>query len=452
MKFIRFFPLISILFFQTLWIGCALKDADDTPRSDIYVQVPIYKQDQYQLGVVKLNTIENFRFLKGSAVQFLTETDVSLNKNQKKKLHGQNPQIQYIRRSDGVFVPTDFISLQLVTLYAAFEKLKTVDEQLGLGGVLKWPRQAAVQAMVLEDKSADTEKNLAMDMKKVTPSSLEDTALFSSELDAYIFVPYTLDGLPLMVNQGVVAHEHFHALFDKLFIEKNQVQLKANKEKTVKAQRVQPGLITGEELMIRAMNEGLADFWSYLIVGDPLFVGRSLESHSAARDLNAKMLENIPSDGDMDLIFMHAEDRNEQLSIAYYYGSQFAKHFKKYMDLLQEDLADSKESDFNKKAQKAIADTISEYALKGSYSPTRMILEIAQKMPKLSEKSCIKWISYLNDPFRSLNCSTYELVDDSEKEKKSNRTESDRKYNPVTETDVKKTISLSLKNKNKEIK
>lgn len=367
-KFIRAIPTYFILFFQIFLVGCTPTDPDDTSKSEIFVQVPVFKKTQYELDVVPLKTLTDIRHLDGQSAKFQTESSVVPNPSPaqgepKNQLHGQDPQIRYFRRADGVYIPTDFLSLQLFSLYASFEKLKLVDESLGLGSLLKWPRKVVVQANVVSGLE-----------------SMENTALYSGEFDAYVFVPYTENNMPLMVNQGVVAHEHFHALFQKLFLEPKQKAL-AEKVKTQSEKLLQSALI-------RAVNEGLADLWSYLLIGDPSFVGRSIESFRAVRDLNGPWAENIPTEANMNQT-LKTLNVDEQISRAYHYGSLLAKFLKVYIDLLP-----SKDP---LQVKKSVIDGIKNYELKSQFSFNGLLLSIMQQMPSLPATECKKILLHLDE-------------------------------------------------------
>lgn len=367
-KFIRVNPTYFILFFQIFFVGCTPTDPDDTSKSEIFVQVPVFKNTQYELDVVPLKTLTDIRHLEGQSAKFQTESSVVPNPSPaqgepKNQLHGQDPQIRYFRRADGVYIPTDFLSLQLFSLYASFEKLKLIDESLGLGSLLKWPRKVVVQANVVSGLE-----------------SMENTALYSGEFDAYVFVPYTESNMPLMVNQGVVAHEHFHALFQKLFLEPQQKTLAAN-VKTESEKLLQSA-------MIRAVNEGLADIWSYLLIGDPSFVGRSIESFRMARDLNAPWNENIPTESRMTQT-MKPLSVDEQIGHAYFYGSLLAKFLKVYIDLIPtKDVL---------QVEKSLIDGIKNYELKKQFSFNGLLLSIMQQLPPLPTTDCKKILMHLDE-------------------------------------------------------
>lgn len=266
--------------------ACTLSKQDQYPDT-VRVKLPWYSDGQYKLQVIELFTIENMVELKGLAARFVLSPSV-----ENGRLVGLPPRIKTMRTSDGTYIPIDTFSTELVTLYAHFERLQSFDLQLGVDQMLpNWPKQQtiAVRADITEEGNR----------KKV------DNALYSGELDAFLFVPYTIDQLPLSVNAGVIGHEYFHSLFYKLVLQPSGVRIPKQGQATGHDTKTMQRLVgvTGAEtaaressaekpiniqlyhaLLFRSLNEGLADVWGWLYSQDYQFVKRSNDQF--ARDLN----------------------------------------------------------------------------------------------------------------------------------------------------------------------
>jgi len=259
------------------------KESKLDENAPVKVQLPVYTEGTYRMEVVELTSLKSLNDLRGSAAKFFLDASSSSG-----SLQGRNPHIRYIRDSNDVIVAQDDLSLQLLTVYAHMEKLKALDESSGAKDVLSYPRTVAVNAKF---RSAE--------------GILENNALYSGQYDALLVVPYTKSSLPLMANAGVIGHEHFHALFQKLVInplkEKypdsdrptlhDAGQLGEQMGLTTIAGRTNKARVNADprkvyhSALLRGVNEGFADLWGWIYSGDNSFVGRSLPQEKVNREL-----------------------------------------------------------------------------------------------------------------------------------------------------------------------
>jgi hypothetical protein len=234
-------------------------------------------------------------------------------------------------------VPADFVTMQSVVVIAHQERLLDLDQKVGVADLLSLPLKVGV-SVDLNVPNSDLKKN---------------NALYVGQYDALLIVPYTNTGLPISINAGVLAHEHFHAVFQRLLInpllkelakqnttsalyvsqevaehfdgddrirlprtmfDVENVKLKI-KKKTAKAKNdskepppplvdksvhseIKPvpddrGAMVSEatfnEFIVAGMNEGFADFWGWIYSVDDDFVGRSLSFASERRRLDGEI-------------------------------------------------------------------------------------------------------------------------------------------------------------------
>ncbi|MCB9025952.1 MAG: hypothetical protein H6625_06520 [Bdellovibrionaceae bacterium] len=101
-------------------------------------------------------------------------------------------------RSDGVLVPTDVKSIAAVTSYAHMYHLRKLDESLGIKSFLKWPRTVGVNTLERVGANFYNANN----------------AFYTKMNDTINILPYVGDKHPLYINGAVIAHEHFHALYN----------------------------------------------------------------------------------------------------------------------------------------------------------------------------------------------------------------------------------------------
>jgi len=114
----------------------------------------------------------------------------------------------------------------------------------------------------------------------------------------------------LIVNGGVIGHEYFHAIFNSVVLQPLRASMAtelagesaANLHEGVFPGGRECGLLKIDETgtppdpkivremyrirLLRAMNEGLADFWGWIYSGETDFVGRSLSYTKGTRNLD----------------------------------------------------------------------------------------------------------------------------------------------------------------------
>jgi hypothetical protein len=244
-------------------LGCTSSKNDLYPET-ARVKIPWYTNAGYKLEIIELVSVTNMQRLQGWAAKFLLSPG-TLNG----KLSGIQPDIRTIRTGDGVYVPTDFLSSELLSMYAHFEKLQQLDVQLGVKDMIKeWPRSQTVAVRAFLDNADEWTK--------------QDNALFSADLEAFLFVPYKRSELPLSVNAGVIGHEYFHALFHEivfkphgLFLSTNHDTASLKRAMGIVAANADTGADVYHKTLLRGINEGFADVWGWIYSGDADYVSRS---------------------------------------------------------------------------------------------------------------------------------------------------------------------------------
>ncbi len=240
---------------------------------------------------------------------------------------------RFMMSTKGVRVPLDFISLQGASIHAHFERVYEFDRAVGVDRYLSWPIQVSVETEILSKQERI------------------NNAYFDGNRNAILILPYkdeTGEGLPLSLNGGVLTHEHFHSIYDKLVMKRLSVAgLKVDRHISelaaiepvkvsgeVKPGQVEPKIEASEfnEFLLRATNEGLADFWSWLQLDDSDFVGRSISGLRECRRLDKKF-SNLPSASELKpQVFVLGETQekaNQHVNWMYYQvGVQYARFFK----------------------------------------------------------------------------------------------------------------------------
>ncbi len=324
---------IALIFILSLGLmACNKKKKEEDLSGPIRVQIPFMIDGKYSLQIIELLTMENLVELKGLAARFLIDPDTVSG-----KLQGRAPEIRYIRDEDGVIMAKDSLSLQLLTVYAHFEKMRDMDESLGLDKVIKWPATVAVNARY---QSVD--------------GALVNNALYSAHHDALLMVPFTGDALPIMANGGVLAHEHFHKIFQKLVVENVQKKMPALKQlNTHDLEKMSETMAltddiqeetnenesareTYHKVLMRALNEGLADVWGWAYSGDSDFVGRSLPQEKMRREINVQA-NRIESMNEIKSWIESGMTSDSLMSLSYALGTQYARTVRGYAQMLADE-------------------------------------------------------------------------------------------------------------------
>ncbi len=254
----------------------------------------------YRLQDVSLSTFHSPERLEGDAAQIIVDPRVS-----GRGVVGEEPIGRWVREN-GKMIPADFVTLQGAVIYAHTEKLVDIDKALGVASSFKGRSRIGLLARLSE-----------------TPFSpiIFNNAIFDGRIDTLFFVPFDGKDLPIAFNAGIIAHEHFHRLFNATVIQSVQRELSTrmrpdevleqlgidgahyDHHRCAGAQALSVGATSGDfaenlskqavpgqnpeedtmiprkiwnQTLLRGLNEGLADYWGWAYAQDESFVGRSL--------------------------------------------------------------------------------------------------------------------------------------------------------------------------------
>lgn len=303
--------------------ACQPGRLSDNGKGPFKVKIADYSPEQgYHLKVQEITTLESIHTAQGTAANFMVQPRFT-NGN----INGRPMKLQVVKSSEGVYVAQNADTLQALTLYSHFERLKKLDEKLGVAKLNPGPRKVIVQAL----------------FQKAQAGEDIDNAFYSANLDAILFSKFTSQALPLMANGGVVAHEHFHSIFQKTMSEGTPLplSLKAahlsysphddHEMSTADSEDIE---VTDPEaelndrqrydvVLLRAFNEGLADVWGWAYSGDPDFVGRSVPKFKGERSLAKDLVEFTSGDiirGEMERL-----NKESYNFISYRIGTEIAR-------------------------------------------------------------------------------------------------------------------------------
>ena len=321
-----------------LWaflLGLAACGPASQELTGVRVQIPWSSADgRYSLQVVELKTLKKVSTFEGDAAHVRVDPF-----NGSGDRHLMTPHFRYFRSRDGVLVPTNLESLQMATAYAHMERLMELDQRVGTYEALTWPRWIGI----LKDQSKTTDGD-----------RIANNAYYFSPKDMIVLAPYERDDLPMTMNGGIIAHEHFHAIFQSLVLTDLKWASKGLLESGVdlhldaaegssEASDGEPvkKRIPPEELndrvnvvLVRALNEGLADVWGWIYSGNEDFIAPSLREITRDRTLSSssKVMSNgiMPTDAYLRARIearMLAKDKEKGWTtrLSYAVGSYFSR-------------------------------------------------------------------------------------------------------------------------------
>lgn len=399
--------------------GCSSQSETAAVSGDIKVLAPMNdakSSSNYSLQFIELSGLSNLQEVSGRFVRFFFSPRIIDN-----HLNGDAPKGKFIRDTDGNYIPADDLSQQMVVIYAHMQRLAQLDNELGAANVNKWPRDIAMGVRVL--------------------GGMSNNAFYDSNTDAMLFVPYMQENLPIAINAGILAHEHFHSLFYKIVM-KNFTQQASIHDRglflkqsgiTDESKDVPAGRFDMHEFsasrnetdddsaykyyhttLLRGINEGLADFWGWMYTGNPDFIAASLPSEKQRRTLSvsdARLVNALP------LVFAVKETVGYYIAVgaedhlmgyAYTLGTQFSRMLKRFTDIsaqargLEDKQARQEVAKMIVKMLPLLRADLEKTNNNNYYSPAQFVQAFASVILDLHEKEC----EYLAEVLKNTSMST----------------------------------------------
>lgn len=287
----------ACLGFAVLWAmalsGCLNKNRGSAQA----VMVPWPQADRsYAITRVELTTLTDPDHLSGGVARFWAESTLTSS-----GFSGRPMSAKFLRRSDGTLVPKDIFTLQGATIYAHLERLYAMSAQLSERLRELDPIKVGLQLQLTESGGGG--------------GGLFNNAYYYGSSNSLAFVPPAGKSLAIDYNAGAIAHEYFHSLFHLLVVRELEPLVSrpvavrgvsdfadaatsaSESQKTASfscldvdkamsfsgpgAKAAAPVALGVSEqaqieefnlYVLRAFNEGLADFWGWVYTDDPRFL------------------------------------------------------------------------------------------------------------------------------------------------------------------------------------
>lgn len=363
-------------------------------------------EGRYSLQNVSIQSYDRPEALQGRFANILVDPRVADG-----RVESSDPRGRYIRNSQGVALAADFSSLQAAVIHAHFERLAALDAEAGVA--IQWPVRIGIQANVRESREGG--------------GNVRDNALYVSSLDTLLIVPYQGARLPISLNAGILAHEHFHMIFQAAVLNKlskdagvvprahaleercDWAALTLTKDMFGKTLNGRGGDKPASEslrvnaFILRAINEGLADYWGWMYSNDPQFITPSLPNELVKhRRLDVEGQPRLPSRKRIiDWVKENSEPAATSAIItnAYFLGTSYARIFRELAlaPVSEKATAEKSATAASKmKVAKAIIRALPKFAENASkaivkdevVSPNALLLAFQEAMVDIDDRGC----------------------------------------------------------------
>lgn len=404
-----------------LFVSCTSSKPDSALASgNVRVLAPVVnrtavKAGTYSLQVVELLGLSTLQEVSGQFVKFFFSPRIN-----GKHLEGETPKGHFIKSTDGSFVPADELSQSMVAIYLNLQNLAKLDAELGIADLNKWPREVGVGVTIKQ-------------------GPVSNNAYYDPAADAIFVLPFTGQSLPIAVNGGILAHEHFHSIFSKsvlaesaksgliqsltsnsihdrqkFFAMAGVADAQSGMSNTSIDIATDPDLsIAYHSALLRGMDEGLADFWGWMYSGDPDFIAMSLPSEKWSRSLNSSYQVGDLKLPNVDYIKMRVQSiisdkpitqtKDYLVGYAYNIGTQFSRIMKKFTNIsalergLQDDVSRKLVAGWLVKTLPKVRQGLVAVPKNSFYNPSQFLFSFADTVVDMQEQEC----QYLSEVVRA---------------------------------------------------
>lgn len=398
----RVFSRITAAILATAALSaCSSNPDSSTVSGEVKVLAPINSSEdgKYTLKFIELSGLTDLQEVAGKFARFIFSPRIIGS-----QLDGVAAKGRFLRNTEGNYIPANTLSQQMVVIYAHMQHMAQLDDQLGAHGVNHWPRQIGVGVRVR--------------------GGMVNNAFYDGKTDSMLFVPYTQAELPIALNGGILAHEHFHSLFYKMVL-KNVAEDATvhDRDLFLRQAGIDDHRSGGNRVTIlptsqadesdvhkfyhityfRGMNEGLADFWGWMYTGDTDFIAASLPQERAKRSLKVQDVSkasNLPKTSDVkrtvNMVVSYDSDSAAPMLTGYAYD--LATNFSRVMKMLADTTASSRGLQALE-ARRTVASWVVKLlpTLRASlektndgsyYSSTQFVQDLASVIPQMNEQEC----------------------------------------------------------------
>lgn len=232
--------------------------------------------ESYGLRLATVSNLDSLRELRGRDFEFRAASGVDETLFDAKINRGRRFALEWGEDEDGAVVPADLHSLMALSAYRALDQTASLFRDFGI----RLEKPLTVMYMPRYDHS------LLGDMRM----GLTDNAAYSFEFRALLLLPsFVLAELPLLLNQGVLAHELGHAI-----VHESMFGMATDIPDSGMGSAPEGWMVARRHLA--AMHEGVADLVGFVVTADPNFLAVSIpvdRDLSQAKTLSASQFKSL---------------------------------------------------------------------------------------------------------------------------------------------------------------
>ncbi len=263
--------ILQLSILGLLFTACVEPEAEDLSfpfRAEILASDRGY----YELQTVQFETLIDIRSVSGSLGRVEAGATLDVSSDIDEIIKSEQPDDIYADRGSGlkidfytdggVAIPENFVSMEVLGLYYSYEKT-VLFWQSNLGLDLSssgYPSLYYNPKIRDQTGGSSTEVTLAL-----------NAAYLSGVKDFWFFKTSPQEKVPVKMNFGVIAHEFGHYIFDLYFADFDPSAYVTSS--------------FSDDYFLSGLNEGLADFFSYMVTGSVQEYAASLDELDQQRRL-----------------------------------------------------------------------------------------------------------------------------------------------------------------------
>ena len=265
--FLRYFSFLGPGLILLVSLSCR----QDKAKTPLKAKIVISTESGYKLQEVTYNTLTDPDSMNGNHAKIIGNAVLNLDSD-KEVLTGSQPEDVYLKSGNDVFLeyttkddvlhPLNFDSMAMLTIYYHYEKtLEFWRDQLSLD------LNDFGKRRLFYDPDIGAQSSLG----SVTGTVKLNAAFLPGVKDFWFFKTSPIEKIPFKMNLGILAHEFSHGVFDYKFAKGNaDFYISTRKE---------------SETQLSGMNEGVADYFSWMVTQREQEFVASLEDFAKERVL-----------------------------------------------------------------------------------------------------------------------------------------------------------------------
>jgi hypothetical protein len=270
---------IGLLFFA---LSCSKQDA---PKGLVKARILASTASGYKTETITFKTLESPDHLSSQILELRGKAVLSVDKDIEEKILSKDPNQFY--QSRGGVVRTDYVVKNSVVYPKTYADMANLAIFYNFETTFTfWRDSLNLDTALFGRTTIYNNPTLKFDSDNLsgTAEPKFNASFVQGIRDFWFFKESTKALIPIKLNLAVLAHEFTHSIFDLYFANKDPSFYEIAKKDSDDNQAITDPVTTlDNEYMLSAINEGLADFFAWLVTGRKDELGASIESMAQTR-------------------------------------------------------------------------------------------------------------------------------------------------------------------------